>query len=98
MTRSRVRVLLWSVAAVAAVLVGVAWYGPSPDYLYVPNKATPVAVALVPGRIDKKRRVDVIGRALAGVPKGPILHAVLEVPAQDLERSKRDAEAKSQAQ
>ena len=43
MTRSRVRVLLWSVAAVAAVLVGVAWYGPSPDYLYVPNKATPVA-------------------------------------------------------
>jgi PDZ domain-containing protein len=36
-------VLLWSVAAVAAVLVGVAWYGPSPDYLYVPNTATPVA-------------------------------------------------------
>ena len=27
----------------AAVLVGVAWYGPSPDYLYVPNTATPVA-------------------------------------------------------
>src|SRR4051794_12031347 len=43
MTRSRVRVLLWSVAAVAALALGVVWFGPSRDYLYVPNKATPVA-------------------------------------------------------
>ena len=27
----------------AAVLIGIAWFGPSRDYLYVPNKATPVA-------------------------------------------------------
>ena len=27
----------------AAVLIGIAWFGPSHDYLYVPNKATPVA-------------------------------------------------------
>ena len=40
----------------AAVLVGVAWYGPSPDYLYVPNKATPVASKVtVEG---EKRRAD----------------------------------------
>src|SRR2546421_3940813 len=37
-----------------------------------------VALALVPGWIDRKRKVDVIDRALAGVSKGPILHAVLE--------------------
>jgi PDZ domain-containing protein len=36
-------VLLWGVAAVAAVLVGIGWFGPSRDYLYVSNKATPVA-------------------------------------------------------
>jgi PDZ domain-containing protein len=36
-------VLLWSLAAVAAALIGIAWFGPSHDYLYVPNKATPVA-------------------------------------------------------
>ena len=35
--------LLWSVAAVAAVLVGLAWFYPSGDYLYVPNTAIPVA-------------------------------------------------------
>ena len=27
----------------AAVLIGIGWFGPSRDYLYVPNKATPVA-------------------------------------------------------
>jgi PDZ domain-containing protein len=36
-------VLLWSLAAAAAALIGIAWFGPSHDYLYVPNKATPVA-------------------------------------------------------
>ena len=37
------RVLLWSVAAVAAALVGLAWVYPSHDYLYLPNTASPVA-------------------------------------------------------
>jgi PDZ domain-containing protein len=37
------RVLLWSVAAVAAAVVGLAWFYPSRDYLYVPNTASPVA-------------------------------------------------------
>jgi len=36
-------VLLWSVATVAAAAVAFAWFAPSHDYLYVPNKASPVA-------------------------------------------------------
>jgi PDZ domain-containing protein len=36
-------VLLWSVAAVSAALIGLAWFFPSRDYLYVPNTASPVA-------------------------------------------------------
>ncbi len=43
MRRSLGTVLLWSVAVVAAAVIGIAWFGPSRDYLYVPNKATPVA-------------------------------------------------------
>lgn len=35
--------LLWSVAATATVVVGLSWFLPSRDYLYVPNAATPVA-------------------------------------------------------
>jgi hypothetical protein len=42
------------------------------------------AVALLPGRIGRDRKVDPVGRALAAVAGGPILHAVLEVPVQDL--------------
>ena len=43
MPKSLGTVLLWSVAVVAAAVIGIAWFGPSRDYLYVPNKATPVA-------------------------------------------------------
>ncbi len=35
--------LLWGLVAVAVAAIGIAWFGPSHDYLYVPNKATPVA-------------------------------------------------------
>jgi Lon-like protease len=42
-SRHRLKVLLWSLAAVAAALVGLAWFYPSPDYLFVPNTASPVA-------------------------------------------------------
>ncbi len=42
MTRSRLTVLLWSVATVAAATLAFAWFAPSHDYLYVPNRATPV--------------------------------------------------------
>jgi len=42
-TRQRAKVLLWSAAVAAAILVGLAWFFPSRDYLYVPNAATPVA-------------------------------------------------------
>ena len=43
MRRSIGTVLLWSVAVVAAAVIGISWFGPSRDYLYVPNQATPVA-------------------------------------------------------
>jgi PDZ domain-containing protein len=35
-------VLSWGAAVVAAVAVGLAWFVPSHDYLYVPNTATPL--------------------------------------------------------
>ena len=35
--------LLWGAAAVAAVVLGVVWFVPASDYLYVPNAASPVA-------------------------------------------------------
>jgi len=41
-TRARATWILWSVAAVAAVAVGVAWFLPGPDYLYLPNTASPL--------------------------------------------------------
>ena len=43
MTRKHLSTLLWSLAAVFAAVLGIAWFAPSPDYLYVPNTATPVA-------------------------------------------------------
>jgi hypothetical protein len=46
--------------------------------------ALAAAVALLPGRIGRDRKVDPVDRALAAVAGGPILHAVLEVPVQDL--------------
>ncbi len=43
LSRQRATVLLWSVAAVVTVLIGLAWFTPSRDYLYVPNAASPLA-------------------------------------------------------
>ena len=43
MPQQRATVLLWGVAAVAAVIIGLAWFYPSRDYLFVPNTARPVA-------------------------------------------------------
>ena len=43
MTRQRLSTLLWSLAAVAVAIAGIAWFTPSSDYLYVPNAATPLA-------------------------------------------------------
>jgi Lon-like protease len=49
-TRFRWSWLLWGVAIAAATVVAFAWFAPSRDYLYVPNKATPVADRVdVPG-------------------------------------------------
>jgi PDZ domain-containing protein len=42
-TRSHAGWLLWGVAAVAAVVVGLAWFAPASDYLYLPNTASPLA-------------------------------------------------------
>ena len=42
-TRQRATMLLWGAAAVAAVVLGLAWFVPANDYLYVPNAANPVA-------------------------------------------------------
>jgi len=42
--------LLWGVVGVAAAIIGFAWFAPSSQFLYVPNKATPVASKVtVPG-------------------------------------------------
>ncbi len=35
--------LLWGAAAMAAVVLGIVWFVPANDYLYVPNAANPVA-------------------------------------------------------
>ena len=44
------RGLLWALAGAAATIFAVAWFAPARDYLYVPNKATPVADKVdVPG-------------------------------------------------
>ena len=43
MTRHRASTLLWGVAVVAAAVAGLAWFAPARDYLYVPNRAHPVA-------------------------------------------------------
>ena len=42
MTRNRATWLLWAVATVSAAVLAFAWFAPSRDYLYVPNRATPV--------------------------------------------------------
>ena len=42
MSRNRLSWLLWGIATVAAAAIAFAWFAPSDDYLYVPNKATPV--------------------------------------------------------
>jgi PDZ domain-containing protein len=42
--------LLWGAAGVAVTVLAFAWFAPSRDYLYVPNRATPVANKVaVPG-------------------------------------------------
>jgi Lon-like protease len=41
--RSRALWLLWGLAAVAAVAIGLIWFAPANDYLYLPNRASPVA-------------------------------------------------------
>jgi Lon-like protease len=41
-TRNQWHWLLWGIATVAAAALAFAWFAPSHDYLYVPNKATPV--------------------------------------------------------
>jgi Lon-like protease len=47
---ARWRWLLWGIGALAASVLAFAWFAPSGDYLYVPNKATPVADRVdVPG-------------------------------------------------
>ena len=43
MTRQRATVVLWSLAALVALVLGLSWFVPTRDYLYVPNTATPVA-------------------------------------------------------
>ena len=43
MTRQRASILLWGVAVVVAAALSLAWFAPSRDYLYVPNRAHPVA-------------------------------------------------------
>jgi PDZ domain-containing protein len=43
MRHQRSRVLLWSVVAAAAAVIGLAWIYPSNDYLYIPNTASPEA-------------------------------------------------------
>ena len=43
MTRQRATWLLWSIAAVVAVVAALAWFAPGRDYLYLPNTASPVA-------------------------------------------------------
>jgi Lon-like protease len=49
-TRVRWSWLLWGAAAVVVTAAAFAWFAPSPDYLYLPNKATPVANKVdVPG-------------------------------------------------
>jgi PDZ domain-containing protein len=42
LTRNRLSWLLWGIATVAAAAIAFAWFAPSNDYLYVPNRATPV--------------------------------------------------------
>ena len=42
MSRNRLSWLLWGIATVAAAAIAFAWFAPSNDYLYVPNRATPV--------------------------------------------------------
>ena len=37
------RRFLWALAGAAATIFALAWFAPARDYLYVPNKATPVA-------------------------------------------------------
>ena len=42
--------LLWALAGAAATIIALAWFAPARDYLYVPNRATPVADKVdVPG-------------------------------------------------
>ena len=50
MNRARSSWLLWGALSVAVTVLALAWFAPSHDYLYVPNKATPVAgKVVVPG-------------------------------------------------
>jgi Lon-like protease len=41
--RSHALWVVWGIAAVAAVAAGLAWFVPANDYLYLPNRASPVA-------------------------------------------------------
>jgi PDZ domain-containing protein len=61
-------VLLWSVVAVAAALIGLAWIYPSRDYLYVPNTASPVAA-----------RVKIEGEKPPAQSKGAIYYVDVSV-------------------
>jgi Lon-like protease len=58
-TRARAGWLLWGVAAVAAVALGLAWFAPANDYLYLPDTAKPLA-----------DRVTVAGEKPRGGPGG----------------------------
>ena len=50
MSRVRSSWLLWGAAAAVVTVLAFTWFAPSRDYLYVPNKATPVANKVaVPG-------------------------------------------------
>jgi Lon-like protease len=42
-SRGRAAWLLWGVAALVAVAAALVWFTPANDYLYLPNKASPVA-------------------------------------------------------
>ena len=65
MAHNRFKVLLWSVATVAAAAIAFAWFAPSNDYLYVPNRATPVG-----------EKVTVAGKQSPGGERGGAIYYV----------------------
>jgi hypothetical protein len=46
--------------------------------------AVALGAAVLPGTLLERGKVDVVDRALAAVSQGPVLHAVLEIPAADV--------------